>query len=69
MRKYRMAVSKDSVKCTDSEGAWDGTWDVWYEYIIFNTEGEIVDQDSGYHTADKAKMAGEKRLKQLEDRL
>ena len=66
---YRMTVSKDICKCTSSTGEWDRTWDEWYEYIIFNSDGEIVDQESGFHSKDKAREAGEERLKRLEERL
>ena len=69
MKRYKLMVAKDICKCTSSTGEWDGTWDEWYEYIIHNSEGEIVDQESGFHSKDKARAAGEKRLKQLEERL
>ena len=68
MGKLRLSVCKRLHKCTSSAGEWDGTWDEWYEYIIFNSDGEIVDQESGFHSKDKAREAGEKRLKQLEER-
>ena len=69
MKKYRLCTCKEFVKCTSSAGEWDRTWDEWYEYIIFNSDGEIVDQESGFHSKDKAREAGEERLKRLEERL
>ena len=68
MRKLRLCVCKTYTKNTASDGAWDGTWDEWYEYIIHNSEGEIVDQESGFQSKDKARKAGEERLKRLEER-
>ena len=67
--RYRICVAKDICKCTDTDGAWDGTWDEWFEYIIFNSDGEIVEQEGGFSSKEKAREAGEKKLKSLEDKL
>lgn len=68
MRDLRLSICRIDRKCIDYEGEWDGTWDEWYEYIIFNDEGEIVDQENGFGSREKAKEAGEKRLKSMEEK-
>jgi hypothetical protein len=54
--------------CLDSEGGWDGTWDDFYEWEIYDEEGFTIDGMDGYLTREKAREAGEMRLKILEER-
>ena len=68
MRKLRLSVCKKLHKCTSSNGEWDRTWDESYEYIIYDEEGIEVDGWDGYHTEEAARIAGEERLKRLEDK-
>ena len=56
-------------KCIDTDGYWDGTYDESFEYIIYDDEGLEIDREGGFHTAEKARLSGEKRLKKLEERL
>ena len=67
MRKLRLSVCKKLHKCTSSNGEWDRTWDESYEYIIYDEEGIEVDGWDGYHTEEAARIAGEMRLKRLEE--
>lgn len=69
MRKLRLCVCKKLHKCTSSNGEWDRTWDESYEYIIYDEEGIEVDGWDGYNTEEAARIAGEMRLKRLEERL
>lgn len=68
MRKLRLCVCKKLHKCLDSDGDWDGVYDESYEYIIYDEEGIEVDGWDGYHTEEAARIAGEMRLKRLEDK-
>lgn len=68
MRKLRLSVCKKIHKCTSSNGEWDRTWDESYEYIIYDEEGIEVDGWDGYNTEEAARIAGEMRLKRLEDK-
>lgn len=69
MRKLRLSVCKKLHKCTSSDGEWDRTWDESYEYIIYDEERIEVDGWDGYNTEEAARIAGEMRLKRLEERL
>ena len=68
MRKLRLSVCKKLHKFLDSDGDWDGVYDESYEYIIYDEEGIEVAGMDGYDTEEAARKAGEKRLKQLEER-
>lgn len=68
MSKLRLCVHRVDCKCIDSDGEWDGTWDDSYEYVIYDEEGIEVAGMDGYHTEEKARIAGEERLKRLEER-
>ena len=68
MRKLRLSVCKRFHKCTTSDGEWDRTYDDSYEYIICDDEGFEVDGMDGFGTREKAREAGEKKLKELEER-
>lgn len=68
MRKLRLSVCKKLHKCTSSDGEWDRTWDESYEYIIYDEEGIEVDGWDGYNTEEAARIAGEMRLKRLEEK-
>ena len=67
MRKLRLSICKRFHKCLDSDGEWDRTWDESYEYIIYDEEGLEVAGRDGYDTEEKARIAGEERLKRLEE--
>ncbi len=67
MRKLRLSICKRLHKCLDSDGEWDRTWDESYEYIIYDEEGLEVAGRDGYDTEEKARIAGEEKLKRLED--
>jgi hypothetical protein len=69
MRKLRLSVCKRLHKCLDSDGDWDGVYDESYEYIIYDEEGTEVAGWDGYCSEDAARIAGEERLKRLEERL
>ena len=69
MGKLRLSVCKKLHKCTSSDGDWDRTWDESYEYIIYDEEGIEVTGWDGYRTEEAARIAGEERLKRLEERL
>lgn len=68
MRKLRLCVHRVDHKCIDSDGEWDRTWDDSYEYIIYDGEGIEVAGWDGYRTEEAARIAGEERLKRLEER-
>jgi hypothetical protein len=68
MKKFRLYVGAQHHKCTSSQGEWDGTWDDSYEYIIYDEEGFEVAGMDGYRTREEARKAGEKKLKELEER-
>lgn len=68
MSKLKLCVCKRFHKCIDSDGEWDRTWDDSYEYIIYDGEGIEVAGMDGYHTEEKARIAGEEKLKKLEER-
>lgn len=68
MRKLRLSVCKKLHKCTSSDGEWDRTWDESYEYIIYDEEGIEVAGWDGYRSEEAARIAGEERLKRLEER-
>ena len=67
MRKLRLSICRIDRKCIDYEGEWDGTWDESWEYIIYNEEGCEVAGNDGYDTEDRARLAGEEKLKKLEE--
>lgn len=69
MKKLRLSVCKKFHKCTSSDGDWDRTWNESYEYIIYDEEGIEVTGWDGYRTEEAARIAGEERLKRLEERL
>lgn len=68
MGKLRLSVCKKLHKCTSSDGDWDRTWNEIYEYIIYDEEGIEVTGWDGYRTEEAARIAGEERLKRLEER-
>lgn len=68
MRKLKLSVHRVDHRCLDSDGCWDGTWDESYEWIIYDEEGLEVDGWDGYRTEEAARIAGEERLKRLEER-
>lgn len=65
MRKLILSICRIDRKCIDYEGEWDGTWDENYEYIIYDEEGIEVAGHDGYDTEEKARIAGEEKLKRL----
>lgn len=65
-QKYRLVVCEDHHKCISSDGEWDGCWDSFWEWIIYNQDGEIADSGSGYYTEQQAREAGELALKRYE---
>ena len=67
MRKLKLSVHRVDHRCLDSDGCWDGTYDESYEYIIYDEEGLEVAGMDGYHTEEKARIAGEEKLKRLEE--
>lgn len=68
MSTLRLCVHRVDCKCIDSDGEWDRTWDDSYEYVIYDEEGIEVAGMDGYHTEEKARIAGEEKLKKLEER-
>lgn len=68
MKEYRLCVCPVYHKCIDSDGCWDRTYDESYEYIIYDEEGMKVRGWGGYRIEQKAREAGEKALKELEER-
>jgi hypothetical protein len=68
MNKLRLCVCPVHRKCIDYEGEWDGTYDDSFEYIIYDSEGIEVAGRGGYNTAEQAREAGEKKLKEMEER-
>ena len=69
MRKLRLCICKKLHKCTSSDGDWDRTWNESYEYIIYDEDGIEVTGWDGYRSEEAARIAGEERLKRLEERL
>ena len=67
MRKLKLRVHRIDHKCIDTDGYWDGVYDESYEYIIYDEEGLEVDGWDGYNTEEAARIAGEMRLKRLEE--
>lgn len=68
MKNLRLSICRIDRKCIDYEGEWDGTYDERYEYIIYDGEGIEVAGWDGFNTHDEAREAGEKKLKELEER-
>lgn len=66
--KLRLCVCRQDHKCIDTDGEWDGTWDDSYEWLIYDDEGYEVAGRSGYLTEEKAREAGEEKLKELKER-
>ena len=69
MRKLKLCVCRIDHKCIDSDGEWDGTWDDSYEWLIYDEEGYLVAGRDGDHTEEKARKAGEEKLKRLENNI
>lgn len=67
-RELRLCVHRVDWKCIDTEGYWDGTWDYSYEWAIYDEEGYQLDGWGGFHSEEKARIAGEKALKRMEER-
>ena len=67
MSKLRLCVHRVDHKCIDTDGEWDGTWNESYEYIIFDEEGLEKSGMDGYDTEEKARIAGEEKLKSPEE--
>ena len=67
MRKIRLRVRSVDHKCLSSDGVWDRTYDTSYEWVIEDEEGIEVAGMDGYPTYDKARDAGEKKLKEMEE--
>jgi hypothetical protein len=68
MNKLKLRVHRVDHKCIDTDGCRDGTWDDSYEYIIYDEEGLEVAGMDGYRSEEKARKAGEERLKRLEEK-
>ena len=68
MSKLKLSIHRIDHKCIDTDGYWDGTWDDSYEYIIYDEEGLEVDGWDGFRSKEEAREAGEKKLKELEDK-
>ena len=68
MKNLTLSICRIDRKCIDYEGEWDGTYDESYEYIIYDGEGIEVAGRDGFNTHDEAREAGEKKLKELEER-
>ena len=68
MRKLILSICRIDRKCIDSDGEWDGTWDDSYEWLIYDEEGYQLDGWGGFHSEEKARIAGEKALKRMEER-
>ena len=69
MKNLTLSICRIDRKCIDYEGEWDGTYDESYEYIIYDGEGIEVAGWDGYRSEEAARIAGEERLKRLEERL
>ena len=68
MRKLRLRVFPVDHKCLDTEGEGDGTDHRIYEYTIEDEEGfELYGMD-GFRSKEEAREAGEKKLKEKEER-
>ena len=68
MRKLRLRVFPVDHKCVDTEGEWDGTYHRIYEYTIEDEEGFEVDGWDGFRSKEEAREAGEKKIKEMEER-
>lgn len=68
MSKLRLCVHRVDCKWIDTDGYWDGTWDESYEYIIFDEEGLEKSGMDGFRRKEEAREAGEKKLKEMEDK-
>lgn len=68
MSKLKLSVHRIGHKCIDTDGYWDGTWEESYEYVIRDEEGLEVAGMDGYHTEEKARIAGEEKLRRLEEK-
>ena len=68
MRKLRLRVFPVDHKCLDTEGEWDRTYDTTYEYTIEDEEGFEVDGWDGFGSKEEAREAGEKKLKEMEEK-
>lgn len=68
MRNLELMICHNVHKCISSDGEWDRTWDDSYEYFIYDEEGSEVAGMDGYRTREEAREAGEKKLKELEER-
>ena len=68
MSKMKLSIHRIDHKCLDTEGEWDGTYHRIYEYIIYDEEGFEVDGWDGFRSKEEAREAGEKKLKELEDK-
>lgn len=66
MSKLRLCVHQVDYRCIDSDGEWDGTWRESYEYVIYDENNLEVDSYDGFHTEEKARIAGEERHGRLE---
>ena len=67
MSLYRLRVRSVDYKCLSSDGEWDKTYDTFYEWVIEDVDGIEVAGMDGYPTYDKARKAGVKKLKDLEE--
>ena len=65
MSKFRLVVCTEHSKCTDHQGEWDGTYDDTFSYIIYDGNNVDVETTEGFPTAENAREAGEKRLREL----
>lgn len=64
---YKLIVRAVDHKCLDSSGEWDRTWDTSYEWLIVDEDWNEVAGMDGYGTEEKARIAGEEKLKRLEE--
>lgn len=66
--RLSLCVHRVGHRCIDNDGEWDGTWDYSYKWAIYEEEGCQIDGFGGFHTAEQAKIAGEKALKRWEEK-
>lgn len=64
---YKLIVRAVDHRSLDSSGEWDRTWDTSYEWLIVDEDWNEVTGMGGYSTEGKARIAGEEKLKRLED--
>lgn len=63
--RYRLVVCEVHNKCTSSDGEWDGCWDTFWEWTIYDEHFEEVESRYGYFNREEAEVAGNKVLNEL----